>query len=112
MELAMVKSIQANLPLGWELVEYSELNPHLVLKDAKDVETRLEAAEMVCHKCDRCKNILLAESNRGVLMCPYCGGSMPPTWGEAELCFIPESLLRPADVEEVTKPQRPPKKEE
>jgi len=51
--------------------------------------TKLDAEHMVKYTCDTCGEELFARSNHGKLKC-FCGYTMTPKWGEAQLCFMPD----------------------
>lgn len=87
--LTMVKRLEIDLPPGWTLAEYSELNHHITLIDNLGAVLRLDAEHMVKYTCEKCEEEIFARSNHGVLRCP-CGYNMHPTWGEAQLCFVPK----------------------
>ena len=97
-EKMMVAKIQADLPPGWCLVEYSELNHHITLIDSLGRTVRLEAEHVVKYTCTGCKEEIFARSNYGQIKC-QCGSRMIPVWGEAQLCFIPKDETRDEDTE-------------
>lgn len=90
MEQTMTTKITTNLPPGWCLAEYSELNHHITLIDNLGRTVRLDAEHVVKYTCEECGEELFARQNHGKLKCGQCGGVMTAVWGEAQLCFIPK----------------------
>jgi len=91
LETTMIKKIEAELPAGWGIVEYSELNHHITLINELGDTMRLDAEHMVKYQCSLCDMELFARSNHGPLRC-HCGGEMLPVWGSAKICFVPKHL--------------------
>lgn len=101
MELQMGKYLEIQPPPGWDVKEWSELNAHITFMDSLGRIIRLDAEEMVKYTCEKCGEELFARSNHGVIRCP-CGYDMNPTWGEAQICFLPKD--EPRDEDEPTDP--------
>jgi len=98
--MEMAQRIEVHIP-GWHLAEYSEINHHIVIMDAYGNTVRLDAEHMVKYTCEECGEGLFARSNHGRIKCP-CGYRMTPSWGQAQVCFVPK-----VEEEEDTDPQRP-----
>lgn len=96
MEMEMITKIDVDLPQGWQLVEYSELNHHITLIDNLGRVIRLDAESVFKYTCPACNMELFARSNHGRIKC-HCGARMNPVWGEAQMCFIPKDAAKNDD---------------